>query len=636
MNFLRKLFNRKPASVRDATASPPPAPVADADPANDADMIHVRDAYGREMLISKQHWREKVLPDNLEKNRGQPDQLADIIAQSLDDGFAADVLPYAARLAFIDSNPERGYIIYAATLLRLNRFVEAENVLFNFIKKHGETGAVLVNLAKTYAGRGDDPRVLQTLWRALTLDPNQGNGLGWYEAIHREKGGPAAGLEAFRRVAALPGAWRARLWIARHHLEQHDVPAALDFYAEALAAAPRPVPADLLMQMSGDLGKHACFSELIRLATPHYDISLHGLPTGNNLIKAYLDLGQIDAARALLDRLYAQNRPEWKQTLFFWDGEIIKACVATADISAPENIEVTMLSLSGPVWLPSNTPATELFFAKPAAAPVVAFLGATAEVPINGESPRLRLTDAPGRLSRALPLWLAEQTEFGTEAATRTLVPRLVRPSPGFVLSCAAWTDADAAAHARQVQAEEKPADYIVITHLNCLADTWTIELRLVRTLDAARLATVSAPCTARDPSRALADLTRGLLAALAAHAGIGASSPPPSFSPLISGNYLLRLEQLLAVLTTAQDQASRSLSGEHEILDGTLQLCLEKPESISIRLLLVQTLRSMKKIRPDILPEFRSRIDLLQKEKPLPEPAQSVVARILAGVFAV
>ncbi|MDR0353953.1 MAG: tetratricopeptide repeat protein [Opitutaceae bacterium] len=587
------------------------------------------------MFITKQQWRDNVLLGDLEKKRDRPDDLAGIIVQSLYDGFAADILPYAAHLATIDPTPERGHVLHAVTLLDLKRYADAETVLLHFCQQHGETGVALTNLAKTYAGRGDDARALQTLWRALTLDPNQDNGLGWYEVIHREKDGPASGFDALRRIATLPGAWRARLWIARHHLEQRDLPAALALYAEALDTAPRPVPADLLQQMSGDLGNHAHLPELIRLTTPHYDIALHGLSTGNNLIKAHLDLGQLAAARALLDRLYAQQRPDWRPALSFWDTELAKASTAIADSPAPEKLEVTVLTLGGPVWLPPGTPAAELFPSKPADAPVVAFLGATAEMPPGGGEPhRLQLADGPGRLSRALPLWLAEQVEFGTEAATRTLVPWLVNP-PSFVLSGVIENDTDAASHARHVRPEEKPADYIVVTHLNCRADPWTIELRLVRTIDAACLATASATCPASDPAQVLPGLTRTLLAALDAHAEINASPPVSAFNPQPSGAYLLRLEQLLAVRTAGQAQASGTLSGERDILDGHLQLCLSQPESVSIRLLFAQTLRGMKKVRADILPEFRSRVNLLQKEKPLPEPAQSVIARIIAETFA-
>jgi len=41
------------------------------------------------------------------------------------------------------------------------------------------------------------------------------------------------------------------------------------------------------------------------------------------------------------------------------------------------------------------------------------------------------------------------------------------------------------------------------------------------------------------------------------------------------------------------------------------------------------QTLLAMKRVRPDILPEFKERLSLLQKEHPLTEPALSVIQRL-------
>lgn len=643
MSFFKKLFGIKTAASPKPPASPtvPPAagakPAASSDPAKDPNMIRVHDAYGREMFITKQQWRDNVLLGNLEDNRNHPDNLAGIIVQSLNDGFAADVLPYAKHLAAIDPNHERGHVFHAVTLLDLKRYAEAETVLLGFIKRHGETGVALTNLAKTYAGRGDDARTLTTLWHALELDPNQDNGLGWYEVIHREKHGPAAGLDALRRIAALPGAWRARLWLARDRLENRDLPAALSLYEEALGLAPSPTPGDLLQQMSGDLGNHAHLTELLRLAEPRFDVAIHGLPVGNNLIKANLDLGRIDAARAVLDRLYAQNRPDWKQNLSFWDTEIAKVRVSIADAPTPEKMEVTLLSLPGPVWLPPASPAAELFPAKPADAPVVAFIGSTAMTPPGNEPHRMQLADGPGRLSRTLPLMLAEQVEFRTEASALTLVPWIVKPSAGFVLSGVAWKNDEAAAHARRTRPDQKPADHIVITHLDCRSEPWRIELRLVRTIDTKCLAETSATCPAADPAQALPALTRDLFAALATHAetrALPTDRQASAYQPQPSSGYLLRLEQLLAVRTAGMNPKQPTLSGEREIIDGNLQLCLEQPDSVSIRILFAQTLRGLKKVRPDIIPEFRTRVDLLQKEKPLPEPAHSVVTRILAEVF--
>ncbi len=672
MNFLRKIFGQKPSpapSPAAATPAPTPSPEDGHGSTPSPENIRVHDAYGREVQISKAEWRAKVLPEQLAKVRAQPDQLAALVAQSLRDGFASDILEAASHLAATDTNAERGHVLHAAALLETQKPAEAEAVLRAFIAKHGETALSLANLAKARSAQGDSAAAPDLLWRALALDPNQDHALAWFAAHHRETQGPAAALDALRRAAELPDSWRVRLWLAQHHLEQRDTASALKLYEEALDRAPRPVPADMLQQMSGDLGNHGHLPEILHLAAPYYDVAQHGLPAGLNILKAYHDLGQLDAARRFLDRLYAARRPDWKQALAFWDNELAKsrqaldsappappkvsasvtrsASEATAAPQAaaprpqpPEPMQVTLLAVEGPVWLPPESPAAELFAAKADDAPLVAFLGASAELPQlpSGQQEQMaRIADGAGRLSRALPLYLAERIELATPALGRVLVPWLVKPRPGFIMGNVPWDDATASRHARAVVPDDV-ADYLVISHLRCTAEPWTVELRLVRTIDAACLATASVSCAPADPGQALPELTRALFEALAAHAEIEseASSGDPAALPTgLSSDYLLRLEQLLAVRTAGIEPDKSPLHGEREILEGQLRLCLAQPENLPVRLVFAHTLKAMRRARPEILPEFQPRAELLEKEHPLPEPARSVLARILADSFA-
>ena len=141
--------------------------------------------------------------------------------------------------------------------------------------------------------------------------------MGWYEVIHHERGGKEAGLAALRRIAELPGSWRAQLGLARDALDRRDLPAAISLYQRALSHA-EPAPADMLMQISGDLGNQGHLPELLELVGLRFDPGKHGLEVGNNLLKAHVDLGQLDGARQILDQLYALKRPDWKETLIPW------------------------------------------------------------------------------------------------------------------------------------------------------------------------------------------------------------------------------------------------------------------------------------------------------------------------------
>jgi tetratricopeptide (TPR) repeat protein len=613
---------RKPA--------PEPAPPA-ADPAKDPNLIRVFDSYGREIFITREDWKEKVLNGAIKKDWDNSERLSSLIIQSLRDKFFEEMIEPAEHLHEIDPEKERSAILLGVVYLNVKRLDDAERVLTDHIRSHAETGPLLTNLAKVYSARGDDSRALETLWRGLHLDPNQDNGLAWYEAVHREKEGAAAGLQALERIAALPGSWRAQLWLARAYLHSRQLEAALEYYNQSLARAGAPAPVDLLTQMSGDLGNTGHLVELITLTEPRFDIHLHGLQVGNNLIKAHLDLGQIDQARALVEALYALKRPDWSKTLSYWDTEIAKTRVASEPVAPAAPLNMAMLRIEGPVWLRPTSPATELFPAKPHGAPLICFLGSSAETPSPGEGIQRQMADTPGRLSRALPLFLAEQIHFSAEAQVQTLVPWITDELPGFVLSGKRWEDEEAAAYAR---ADGVKADYIVISHLDAKTEPWAIDLRLVRAIDGKCLADTTTSFPSKHPEAIIPTLAHQLLAKLTEHAEIRPEPAPADYhvpSGLHFPFYLLHLEQLLAARCGTMEGVPKDfLSGEREIVNGNIQLCLGDPKSLPARLLLLQTFAALVKVRPELIPEFRDKFTLLQKDKPLREPANSVTQRML------
>jgi hypothetical protein len=296
-------------------------------------------------------------------------------------------------------------------------------------------------------------------------------------------------------------------------------------------------------------------------------------------------------------------------------------------------MQMTMLTIEGPVWLRPDSPAAELFPAKLRDSPRVSLLGSSVEAASNSQRSRQQLSDTAGRVSRALPLFLAEQLEFSSASRTCTLVPWVASDSGSFVVSRVRWSDEDAANYARQ---GEQPSDYVVIIHLKTQLDPWITEMRLVRTIDVKCLGEFSVNFSADKPETAVLSLANRLLASIAS--GIEIHSPT-SLYDFPTGTefsfYLLRLEQLLATRCAAMECVTGFLSGEREIIDGNIHLCVASPNCIPARVLLAQTLLAMKRVRPDILPEFRDKLALLQKEKPLEEPPQTLVRRIIDQALA-
>ncbi|HUQ29415.1 MAG TPA: tetratricopeptide repeat protein [Usitatibacter sp.] len=596
-------------------------------PAPIDDGIVVFDKYGREFQVTREHWRTQVLPAALHSNWDRPEELYGGILQGLNDGFIDEVADAVKRLRELEPDSARAAAAYGFVLLKAGQAEEARGVLEGHLAKHGREATVLNNLAKVYDERGDKDRVERTLWQSLEDDPNQENSCGWFEALHRERGGSAAAADALRRIAALPGSWRARLSLARYALDARDVRQAMALYQEALATLGANVPAEVLMVITGDLGKRGYLAQLIEIAAQRFVPERDGVQVGNNLIKAYVDAGRIAEARALLERLFALNRPDWKSTLTFWDGALVQA-ETSRNAPVGSTVEMTMYVIEGPVWAHAGSPVATLFPPAPPGAPRVVFLGSTAEGPHAPSTPQIQLSDAAGRLSRVIPLYLAEQAQFHSGAHVRGLFPWMINNAGGsFVLTTEPPTDMDAIERAKG----GGPCDFVVVTHVKAKTVPWSATLRVLRIADGRCVFTHEAFATPDRPDVIAAQLAIEIQRALEEHAHAKAQAPaaylPPAPPHLAS--YLLRLEQLLAIRCATSPTA---LHGVREIMEGCLHLCLDFPKSVIARALLADVVARMRNIRPDVVGQFQERLRLLEEEHPLPEPAQSTLHLMFQG----
>jgi hypothetical protein len=81
----------------------------------------------------------------------------------------------------------------------------------------------------------------------------------------------------------------------------------------------------------------------------------------------------------------------------------------------------------------------------------------------------------------------------------------------------------------------------------------------------------------------------------------------------------LSRLEQQLTVACMHLDfLKGGGLSGEHGVIDGILRLCVCQPKNPTVRMVFAQTLRQMQRVRPERLPEYKEKINLLQRDHSL------------------
>ncbi len=645
MGFLKKLVGREkkqnpsPATVPAPTTrgGPAPAPtlvrqVAVIDPANDPNMIKIFDGYGRELFITRDAWRDSVLKGTIDKAWNDADQLASLTVQCLQDQFFEESLRPAKRLLELDGDAERSSVLLSIAYLKNKRLDESERTLTEFIQRHGERAVILTNLAKVYAERGEHERASETLWRGLQIDPNQDNGLGWYEALHRERGGVEAGHEALRRLSKVRGSWRAQLWLARHALQQKNLPEAMRLYQEALSNVQGDIPADLLMQMSGDLGNNGHIAELLEVTAPRFNVEVHGLQVGNNLIKSYVELGRLDEARRIVADLYARKRPDWQAALSYWDTEIAKRQVASKSRPKDTPLTVTTLTIDGPVWLNPESPIASLFQPVSSGQPAICFLGSSAESPDVGAEVRAMLADPIGRLSRALPLYLAEDIFFKIDAPIQTLVPWIV--DGGFVVCGVPWSEKDAVDAARRVDANTQ---IVVVTHIKASSNEWLVTARIVGCEDMRCIATIETTCPSGHPGVELQRMARDIEATLTKNDGMRTRIAPSAYSVPQGdafANYLLRLEQLLAIRCAVMNSDNpHFLNGEREIIGGMIRLCVDQPKNVPVRALMAKALQLMLKVNRAVVEEHREQVRLLQRQHALPGSAQKAIDEMLNNI---
>ncbi|WP_158754172.1 hypothetical protein [Dyella sp. S184] len=627
MGILDKFLGRKQDASNDqpkVEVSAVTSKAASSENINVPATITIADAYGRSFQVTREQWRTEILPKNFELNRDKPDVLVSMITDALRNGFCEEALEPARRLHQIDQNGQRGAVILGVTLLQLKRYTEARDVLEAARELHGEEGSLLTNLAKAYGGLGEQERADATLWHAIEIDPNQDNGLLWYVALQGERGGEQAKHDAFVRASKLPHAWRPQIWLARDALKAKGLDAALAYYHQA-AERVTPMPTDALRQISGDLGIHGHLQAMLTLVSPLFDAKLHGLDVGNNLIKANIDLGHTKEARAILGQLHRQQRVDWEQHLAFWDGEIDKAEKHYGPVSDAPTFTFGMLKLEDPIWVREALGFAALLAPKPDNAPYLAFMAGSCAKAISTEQQQITLekTDALGRFSRGLPMYLAEQTLLRSDTKVAYLQPW--SPKGGFILAGGPW-------EAAQLSTVIEGNDYVVFTHIDATQSPWQVKFELVQTVDGRVLSTWTCEADEQNPSaQQIAQMETTLLKQLASVPGVVSTEIPPGLeSPDVAwlAHFTVAMEQSLAVSCSLLDDVPENfLYAERSIFNNLLHLSLQMPANARMRLLLLSAIDRESTRKPDVAAEYGERLARLQREFPLGGAVGDVIA---------
>lgn len=624
--FIQRLTGK--STPKDTAPAARPGQEAAAEAPVPPAMITAYDVHGRELQVSREDWRERMLLPQLQANWSEPDALYGLIANALADGFLAEVEPASRQLLAIDPGIERGHVVRAVVLMESGRLDEAEQVLRDAIGKIGESGILLSNLAKLQSRRGDEYQASATLWRAITLDPNLDNGLAWWAARKREQGGDAAYAAALEKAASLPGSWRPQLWLGCHKLAQGQTEAAIDLFREVLASG--DFDAGALTTISGDLGNAGQIEEMVELIAPIYDPQVHAPQAGMNLLLAYLHLGRLDEGEQLLERLYARDIPPFKQQLDDMAQRYQDRRGATAQPRpvAQEDLKIGQLPFDRPIWMYGLRDPDWLFAPKPAGAQRVMFLTLGKAMDNVGSAEEQR-EDELGRLSRAVPLYLAESMYEWTGTLAQTLVAVVMGGGPVlFGLQ-------DEAAEREVAVNLAEHADVVVQGSIDRQGERWTVSLTLREAASGEVIGRESVSADRAGLEVAVQELEARLLARF----GGAATRPHDACYSRPTGEqmpvHLNALAQSLMLSLMANEVMPKdAMWGERNMLEWPLRMALHWPEFEVAKLLYFAGLSNAARYGSTVLPEFEKRsFALLTEMKDAASPLAGL-APLLQHVF--
>lgn len=613
------------------TSTPVSSAHPEATPSQPADneLITVYDSYGREMKITRNEWRDQVFLPNLQEKWRSADELYSLIISGLNDGFVADLIPAAAQLVEIDSNPERSHVIQGIVLMENGQLDAAENTLRTGMAKVGATGTLLTNLAKVFSERGEPVLADETLWRAIQADPNLENGLLWWAAMQREKTGEAGYLEALRSVAALPGSWRAPLWLARHCLEQKDVESARRFYAQVLTAG--TFDGNALMMISGDLGNNGQIPLIVELVGPVYDERKHDPMAGINLLRAYQALGNAVEGEALLARLYALGFAPIKSQLDQFAQAFLQ--MHKQDDQGvpvdPESLRFATLALSQPIWHYGLRNADWFFAQKPEGASEIGFF-ALSKSTDGSERAESQREDELGRFARAIPLYLSEAVHYWSDHVGTCYI-QIVEGGGPVLSGC----EADGHALFDIVPPTMKS---FVTGEIGCSGEgdqaQWQISLKLWDCATRTQQAAESGSAVTADIGALVLDLETRLLAGI----GLRRETPLDSFylhpTAEVLPVYLTELGQAFTLTLLANGHMPKSaMWGERAMLDWPLNMALHWPTVEVAKLMYISGLGKAFDYQSDVLAEYKERSLQLLREL---EQARSPVLRLAPLIWRV
>jgi hypothetical protein len=398
----------------------------------DKEMIEIFDSTGCRLQVPFKEWRTKFLPENIEASWNNADALAKWVWGGLRDGLSQDIEKASEYLMEIDSNAERAICFRANVLMDLKKYKEMEGVVADYLKRNPKTGVVLTNLAKAQNFLGKKEFMI-TLEEALKLDPNQENGLLWWASLYNEsarKGltisDESAYLMGITEAERKFGGWKAKQYLGSFFANQKQKEVAIHWFEKALQE--KDWSHDLLMSITGDLGKNGFIEDVLKIVEPIYQPDQYNFFTGKNLLQCYLESKQIDKGQKLLDKMFALRDMGTEQSLLWYQSQFNKI-TGEAKITPNDSMQndIALSSIDSPLWtIGVGGKKTGFEFEKTGKKiGLIQFFKNQGEI----KEATFGIEDKVGSIARAIQLYLFEDIYYGSDASATFIFPTIKNTS---------------------------------------------------------------------------------------------------------------------------------------------------------------------------------------------------------------
>lgn len=383
--------------------SSPPAP---------KDHVEVLNSQGQRVSITREQYLTQALPEMLKASDADPERLTQVIMQAVRDGFADNVIAAANRLTVLDKNNiERALTVLAVVQRDCGDLDLAEDTLKELQQRKPDSAASYVGLGMLQERQGNLAKCAELLWQALQIDCNNADAVhGYLQTRHSSVGDDGYPAE-IEKVMALPGAWRAHMWMARLHLSKDNADGAAVIYRDKLSGD--AVESDALLMAVADMvqnGKHDLVEELV---VPKFEPGKHHPHIGMAILQHYHMQEKNEVGEQLLHQMYVHYGHMIGAELQQFSGEFDRMRLNKLPKmpELPPNPKVNLMRLDRPSWYAGLDDPAWLLPAKGEGHKHIMVFA----LAIDGQ-PKLEPAqeEEVGRATRSLPLWFAEQIWLST------------------------------------------------------------------------------------------------------------------------------------------------------------------------------------------------------------------------------